>query len=107
MTYKNFDDSWTKKSKKPIELQAYGEKFKLPAELPAKFAIKINRLMLEDRKDEELKNQEMLDLVTTLFAKDDLERLLESGISINELGEIVQWACDQYGLQETEGEGKN
>ena len=104
--YRDFDQAWGEHASEPVRLRAMGEEFLLPAELPACVPLRILALQKQLGSDAELPPYELVELSPKILTPAVYERLLEKGISIEKLSEIVGWVLRQYSPGE-EADPKN
>ena len=105
--YKDFDDAWQEKKQEGPTFKAYGEEYELPPSPPATLVLRLNRLMKEHGGESQIPQSAMLDMATSLLGEDTLDELSEKGMSVDEMGDIIQWANSVYFPQQQEqGTGK-
>jgi hypothetical protein len=94
--YRDFDQAWSETAGEPIKFMAMGEEFSLPPEIPARVILKILRLSAD--KVEDVSDDQAIDLALSILGKKQVDRLLELGISMDKLEQIVDWAMSEYGM---------
>lgn len=108
--YMNFDAWIAEQDKIPVEFDANGEHFVLPAEMPAYVMVKAMSLRLAP--DESLPMAELMKLGLSIMSESDLNRLVEpkegkQPISQGELASILEWILSCYGHGQWSGEPGN
>ena len=94
--FRDFDAWEAERSGEPLRFRIRGQDYELPASLPAIIPIRAMRLQREYGSQADVPPDAMLELACSLFGDAQLERLLASGIDVDALGEILQWAVGQY-----------
>jgi len=98
--FRDFDAFFKTQNKdlpEPVTFNYGGESFELPAALPAAIPIKAMRLQQEYETETDIPPSEVVVMAEGLFGRDQLDRLLATGISADKLGEVLRWAFVQYG----------
>jgi hypothetical protein len=81
----------------PVTFQLGNVRYTLPSELPALVAIETLRLQKQADSADDVPADSILALATALFGEEQLNAILHSGISIEELGDIIGYVMEQYG----------
>jgi len=95
--YRDFDAWEAERKQEPLRFRFHGQEFDLPPSLPAIIPIRAMRLQKQVGADGDVPEGELMELALSLFGEEQLERLLETGVGMDTLGEIVQWAVAEYG----------
>lgn len=100
--YRDFDQAWAEKaeaegSPQPLIFKLKGREWQLPGNIPAAIIIKILRMKKRDP-GEDVPEDEQMDMALSLFGEEQLDQLLGTGIDVDQLGDLIMWALDQYGL---------
>jgi len=100
--YRDFDAAWAEKaeaegSPQPLTFKLKGRDWQLPASIPAAVIIRILRMQKRDA-DDPVPDDEQMEMALSLFGKDQLDELLDTGLSTDELGDVILWAMGEYGL---------
>ena len=101
--FKDFDTAISEAEKEPVTFKCGGQSFTLPSELPAIVAVKAIRLKKEYGSEAAIPEAEQLDMALAIFGAESLDKLLATGISVDKLGDILQWAIAVYSGAEPEG----
>jgi len=101
--YRDFDLAWQEKaeaegSPQPLVFVARGQEWRLPASIPAAIIINILRAQKRHGDSGEVPETELIDLALSLFGQEQLDGLMATGLSVDELGDIIKWALEQYGV---------
>lgn len=80
----------------PIRLTLLGQRWELPAAMPAAPTMKVARWMTEGRAEDDLTNAEILALAADMIPGDTLNQWLAKGITMDRLGEVLVWVLGQY-----------
>lgn len=94
--YKDFDSFIAEQTGEPVRFKYKGVEFSLPSELPAIVPLTAARL----QRDKTIVAQEKLAETTLTLAEgvfgSQLDSLLATGISINDLGNVINWVIEAY-----------
>ena len=102
--YRDFDAFWAEKKKEPITFTVFGKKYDLPAEVPASLMLKVMRLQQNEGAGAAVSFETIEELLTGVLGKEQFNTLLESGIGMAQLSEVLDWIMDAYnGGDDTEG----
>lgn len=97
--YRDFDqflrEKRAAKSAEPVTFTIGGVLYTLPAELPALVAVEALRLQ-KAGVDGDVPADSVLSLATALFGGSQLKTMLQTGISLEELGDIIGYVMEQY-----------
>ena len=77
----------------------------MPSSPPAGIVLEALRLGEEFDEDEAVPNDRVFNMAQELIGKDNLEQMLDDGISIDELRDIVEWANEVYAPGEVDESG--
>ncbi len=95
--YKDFDAFWAEKKQEPIKFRALGEEFTLPSSLPAEVVLKVIRMQREGRKkDEEIDEVELMQLLLDILGKNNLQKLTKKGLTIAQMEDLLVWLIEEY-----------
>lgn len=94
--FRDFDVWDAERRGEPVRFRVCGKDFELPATLPAIIPIRVMRLKRDYASDSEVPPDVMTDLALSLFGEEQLAVLLDTGIDIDTLAEIVGWVIEQY-----------
>lgn len=94
--FRDFDAWEAERKGEPLRYKIRGQEFTLPATLPAIIPIRAMRLKAAFGTEAEVPQSDMLDLALSLFGEEQLDRLLATGIDMDALAEIIQWAIGVY-----------
>jgi hypothetical protein len=105
--YRDFDAFEQERQQIPVSFTMRGQRFELPADLPALALIRIVRLQAESSADAAVTAKMTLELLSLIFPEQELDRLLATGLSAKELGKVLEWLVSQYlgGGEEKDQEG--
>jgi len=102
--YKDFDEFFAEFAKEPVKFRVGGRDFEAPPELPASVALQTLATMEKYGSQEDVPESELLQMALALLTKEQLAILTdEVKVSINQLGAIISWLLQQYGLASAEG----
>lgn len=93
--YADFDAYWSEAEEEPFVIKAFGREYVLPSDLPASVALRILRLQRRYF-DCAIPSDELMDLGLLLIGKEQIERLCADGMTVGQLGELLQWILSSY-----------
>lgn len=102
--FKDFDASM----QRPVERIAFkvrGRDYTAPPELPAIVALLAARYN-QEAADQEMNPVQIMTLLEHLLGKESADDLMESGVSFNELGEVLGWLFGIYTAGASEGKAE-
>ncbi len=103
---KDFDKAWNEKEGDGYPFKVKGVEYELPPEVPAGVVLESMRLEDEYEEGEPVPAKEVTKIAERLFGREDLDEMLNNGIGINELRDLVDWANSVYTPDlPTEGDG--
>ena len=102
MRYRDFDAYWAEQEKEPVKATIAGKEYELPSALPAKVMLQVIRM--HKKGVDEVGFDAIIDLGRALFGE-QLEEILDSGISMEQLGDVITWVCQSYGSGEQNDTG--
>lgn len=87
----DFDRAWAEQDKErgAPEIKAFGERFELPAEMPAKVELFTERLAVARADDDRVELSEMVELLEPLVGQERLDRWLDEGLSVSRAFEVL------------------
>jgi hypothetical protein len=94
--YRDFDAFEKERQQIPVTFTMRGQRFELPADLPALALIRIVRLQAESSADAAVTAKMTLELLALIFPEGELDRLLATGLSAKDLGKVLEWLVSQY-----------
>lgn len=94
--YRDFDAWNAEREEKPLVFKVKGREFSLPSGLPAIIPIRAMRLKAQYGEDAEVPPEATLDMALSLFGDAQMQELLDTGVDIETLAEIVSWAISEY-----------
>jgi aminoglycoside phosphotransferase family enzyme len=93
----DFDAARKERRREPLILQAYGERFELPAALPAALFLDVLRLDAERSGSAEINGQDALELMQRVLPIDVLDALLErDDFSLEDLVDLAELVMQAY-----------
>lgn len=100
--YRDFDLAWAEKaeaegSPQPLLFRLKGQEWQLPASVPAAIIVRIIRMQKRDPGDD-VPESEQMEIALSLFGEAQLDELMGTGLSVDELGDVILWALSEYGL---------
>jgi hypothetical protein len=102
--YRDFDAFWAEKDKDPITFTVFGKKYDLPAEVPASLMLKVMRLQQNEGNSAAVSFETIEELLTGILGKEQFKSLLESGIGMAQLTDVLDWIMSAYnGAEDAEG----
>lgn len=105
--YKDFDQFYAESKRQHPTLKIFGQVYQLPVALPALLMVRTIRLQKEHGDMASVPPEQLLEMATALFG-DRFDELLEKGLDVEQMGDLISWAMEQYvggDRQETGGEG--
>ena len=93
----DFDAMFKEKERQPILAKIKGQEFLFPAQMPAVVMLKIQR-MEESGVDSsaEVSYEQTVTLYTDLIGVDNFQKLLDLGVSVNELNDVLEGVMSAY-----------
>lgn len=101
--YRDFDKFYSEHKEEPLFFKLFGEKYKLPASMPAKLMIEI----LRGQKEDDLEATAILEISESLFGKAQLDDLTKRGLTVEQMEDIIEWAAEEYGSKTKEKNSVN
>jgi len=96
MSVKDFDQAWDEKNEQGHPFKVKGREYELPPSIPAKVMLESLRLQEEYDTDDEIPNKKAIDIAIDLLGKDNVDQMMDDGITVNELTDIIQWSNEIY-----------
>lgn len=97
--YRDFDEFWRSTEQIPIRFTVRGQSFELPPDIPAKAAMTVAAIVGKyGEAESDLSESDMLAILESIMGRDQWARLLDTGIGLGELEDVVRWAAAQYGI---------
>lgn len=93
--HKDFDAYFAEVEKEDITFTVKGQQFTLPDSLPAIVMIRIMKMQSEEGEGTEVSADVAIEMMEQVFGKETNDRLLETGIGMEEYQEILQWAIGE------------
>lgn len=92
--YMDFDNFWSEKVQEVIKIRLYGEDHELPASVPAEIVLGILRMQAEGIK--EVPDEKVLLMTESIFGTERLAAWCAKGMTVDQMGDLLSWALDQY-----------
>jgi len=102
---KDFDKAWKEKNQEGYSFKARGEEYELPPSVPASIMLEALNLKKEYGDEEELPPEKTIELAVNMLGQDQVDQMLDDGLTADELGDIIVWANEQYSEETDEEEG--
>ncbi len=94
---KDFDKFFQEVKKEPIVIKVFGEYYNLPAEMPASIMLETAKLQKSLEEDEQVPVDKTFEIAESYFGKEQFEKLIKTGISVNQLGAVIEYVSTLYG----------
>jgi predicted alpha-1,6-mannanase (GH76 family) len=104
---KDFDAAWKEKDDEGYKFKVKGREYELPPSVPAGVMLDSVRLHKEYDDEDEIPTEDLIEIATKMIGEDEVDQMVEDGISTDELGDIIMWANETYqnaNEEETEGD---
>jgi hypothetical protein len=102
----DFDAAFAELDAEPITVTMFGQDWVLPGSLPAPFVLTMKRLMDDGRKDSELSNSEVFDLLLKLVPADIFDAWQALGLALEQMPVVFEMLFHAYIPREaTSGNG--
>lgn len=104
--YMDFDKFFKEKKNEKISFKMFGDKYLLPSSIPAIFMLEL----LRGEKEDELSMETVFKMMSALFGEKNFNKLVNKGLTIEQMEEIIMWTTKQYGVsidEVEEGKGEN
>jgi len=101
---KDFDKAWKEKDRKGYKFKVRGKSYELPHSAPASIMLELVRLAKSLGEDADIPAHEATNLAVMMVGKDQVDQMLEDGLTVEELNEILEWANGIY-MPEPSGDG--
>jgi hypothetical protein len=96
--YHDFDMALAEEKREPVTFKWGGVEYNLPSEMPAIVMIRAERLKSEYGDQSRIPDKEWCDGVFgKLMGTEQYDKLLESGITMEQLIDVQTWVLSQYG----------
>ena len=102
MSVKDFDKAWDEKDEEGYPFKVLGREYELPPSVPASIMLEALNLKKEYGDEDELPPEKTIDLAIDMLGKEQVDQMLDDGLSADQLGDIIVWANQQYSAEEVE-----
>lgn len=103
--YVDFDKFFKEKKGETISFKMFGDNYKLPSSMPAMFMLELIR----GEKEDELSPETIFKMMSALLGEDNFNKLVQKGLTIDQMEDVITWVAEQYGVpvDKEEGSGEN
>jgi hypothetical protein len=95
----NFDNFFKEQRVEQISFTMFGEDYFLPSSMPAAFMVEL----LRGQKDDELSVESVFRMMSTLLGNKNFDRLVDNGLTVDQMEHIIEWVAEQYGATPNKG----
>jgi len=99
--YRDFDAFWQEKQDEPIQFTAFGKTYDLPPSPPAAIILEMKKLRKDQGLDGVVAEEQLVMLMEQLLGEDAVQELVDAGMTIEQLEDLMEWIGRQYGFQRT------
>ncbi|MFA9432892.1 MULTISPECIES: hypothetical protein [unclassified Egicoccus] len=92
----DFDQAWAEQAANAPTFKAFGRTFTLPISPPLKLTLLAMRAAQRADAEAEVDETTVLDSAAALVGRDTVKELLDAGISMDQLGDVVRFAMESY-----------
>jgi len=103
MSVKDFDKAWKEQNKEGYPFKVKGEEYELPPSVPAKAMLEALDMQEKYDADEDVPEKEAIDLAINLIGEEDVNQMLDDGITTDELTDIIEWSNEIYSIETEDG----
>ena len=103
--FRDFDAFWSEKEDEPIRFRALGREYELPPSPRASLILELKGLRESKGMDAEVPEEQVVTLLEHLLGEEDVQELIDSGLTIQQLEDLLQWIGQQYGMISEDDEG--
>jgi hypothetical protein len=93
----DFDAFWGERKQEVLEITVYGETHYLPASVPAEIVLGIMRMKADGIQN--VPDEQVLLMTESIFGKERLDGWCKKGMTVDQMGDLLSWALDQYQSQ--------
>lgn len=93
---KDFDAAWQEQAANAPTFKALGEVFTLPKSPPVKLTLTALRAAQGGDPSAKVAPDRVVDLAGLLIGRDATQRLLDNGVTFDQLGDVVRFAQEAY-----------
>ncbi len=86
----DFDLAWSERTVTAPRIRLMGETYTLPKVMPAKIILLITKETKGKKSTDEVDPQVILSMMEILFGKENVEQIMNSGLGIEQLPEVVE-----------------
>jgi hypothetical protein len=86
----DFDEAWAERKVTQPTIRLKGNVYHLPAVIPAKFILFVAKATKGKKATDDVTPQEAIVLFEMILGKDNTKEILESGIGLDELPEVLE-----------------
>jgi hypothetical protein len=101
--FHDFDAAWAER--KPLTIKVQGNLHALPASLPLKLVTRLERLRGDKGDEYKPSLDELNELASTLFGREQIDAWIEGGLELDQLGDLFTKTIELYkGEDDSEAE---
>lgn len=101
--WKDFDAAWAEQASDAPRIKAFGREFTLPKSPPVKLLLIIMRAR-DGGDDATFSDRQVADMFGLLLGRETANALIDEGVSIEQMEQIITWAQQLY-EQQSGGDG--
>ena len=105
--YIDFDRYLAEKNNEEVIIKAFGRELKLPSEPRASVVVTLKSMRDKEGDDADIPAGQVLEICEATIGKEEMNSLLEEGISIVDLEWLMAKIWEVYTPQKGDGEAKN
>ena len=90
--YVDFDKFLAENKQESIIIKFHGKELFIPSSIPAKTVL----ILLNQDEDKDISRKDVLEILTSIFSKEQFEFIVNSGISIVEMEQLIRMTISQY-----------
>lgn len=103
--FRDFDQAWAEQARDAPAFKAFGRHFTLPKSPPVKLTLQAMRAAQQGGLDQQASPEAVLDMAALLVGRDTVKELVDAGLTMEQLGDVIRFAHDAYRQQQDDGDG--
>lgn len=101
--FKDFDAFFKEKEQVKLSFKMFDKIYLMPSSMPAKLMMQV----LRGQKENNIEGQVVIDICENLLGKEQLEELVNKGMTVEQMEGIISWASEQYGQKKEDNKPGN
>ena len=103
--FRDFDAFWEEQEDEPIRFRALGRDYELPPSPRASLILEMKKLRRSKGMDAEIPEEQVVTLLEHLIGEDEVRDLIDAGLTLEQLEDLLEWIGQQYGMTRDDEDG--